>query len=176
MNFFRTTLGLKKSQQGRSFFQPSQKIFPISFKPKVAIAKFIGKMQKKSLVLWKINCMNEDCGELYQIMKNKYYFFGDCVWKISLRGFKTIFVSWNTKNAIFASGSFENHVKNTFNNHFFLNPLLWLQFFFNGCFWQFLFFFILIILSSIRPEIWKVIYLDVYFADLIFCFSMYSEN
>jgi len=34
-----------------TFFLPSQRNFPISFKPKVAIAKFIGKMQKKSVVL-----------------------------------------------------------------------------------------------------------------------------
>ena len=33
-----------------TFSLPSQRNFPISFKPKVAIAKFIGKMQK-SLVL-----------------------------------------------------------------------------------------------------------------------------
>ena len=30
---------------------PSQRNFPISFKPKVAIAKFIGKMQKKSGIM-----------------------------------------------------------------------------------------------------------------------------
>ena len=35
------------SQHGRLFSLPSQRNFPISFKPKVAIAKFIGKMQKK---------------------------------------------------------------------------------------------------------------------------------
>ena len=38
------------SQQGRPFSLPSQKNFLIFFKPKVAIAKFIGKMQT-SLVL-----------------------------------------------------------------------------------------------------------------------------
>ena len=32
---------------GQTFSLPSQRNFPISFKPKVAIAKFIGKMQKK---------------------------------------------------------------------------------------------------------------------------------
>ena len=35
------------SQLGKLFSLPSQKNFPISIKPKVAIAKFIGKMQKK---------------------------------------------------------------------------------------------------------------------------------
>ena len=35
------------SQLGKLFSLPSQRNFPISFKPKVAIAKFIGKMQKK---------------------------------------------------------------------------------------------------------------------------------
>ena len=35
---------------GHFFSLPSQRNFPISLKPKVAIAKFIGKMQKKSLV------------------------------------------------------------------------------------------------------------------------------
>ena len=34
-------------RQGRPFSLPSQRNFTISFKPKVAIAKFIGKMQKK---------------------------------------------------------------------------------------------------------------------------------
>ena len=33
--------------QGRPFSLPSQRNFSISFKPKVAIAKFIGEMQKK---------------------------------------------------------------------------------------------------------------------------------
>jgi hypothetical protein len=49
------TLGLKKmgllnwdSQQGRPFSLPSQRNFPISFKPKVAIADFFGKMQRKT--------------------------------------------------------------------------------------------------------------------------------
>ena len=32
---------------GQTFSLPSQRNFSISFKPKVAIAKFIGKMQKK---------------------------------------------------------------------------------------------------------------------------------
>ena len=32
---------------GKLFSLPSQKNFPVSFKPKVAIAKFIGKMQIK---------------------------------------------------------------------------------------------------------------------------------
>ena len=36
---------------GQIFSLPSQRNFPISFKPKVAIAKFIGKMQKKSGIL-----------------------------------------------------------------------------------------------------------------------------
>ena len=35
------------SQQGRLFSLPSQRNFLISFKPKVAIAKFVWKMQKK---------------------------------------------------------------------------------------------------------------------------------
>ena len=34
-------------KQGRPFSLPSQRNFPISFKPKVAIAKFVWKMQKK---------------------------------------------------------------------------------------------------------------------------------
>ena len=38
---------------GQTFSPTFPKNFPISFKPKVAIAKFIGKMQK-SLVLWKV--------------------------------------------------------------------------------------------------------------------------
>jgi hypothetical protein len=44
------TLGLKlnrDSQLGRTFSLPSQKNFPISFKLKVAIARFAWKMQKK---------------------------------------------------------------------------------------------------------------------------------
>ena len=39
------------SQLGRTFSLPSQRNFPISFKPKVAIAKFIWKMQKKSGIM-----------------------------------------------------------------------------------------------------------------------------
>ena len=39
------------SQQGRPFSLPSQRNFPISFKPKVAIAKFVWKMQKKSGIM-----------------------------------------------------------------------------------------------------------------------------
>ena len=39
------------SQQGRPFFLPSQRNFPVSFKTKVALAKFIGKMQKKSGIM-----------------------------------------------------------------------------------------------------------------------------
>ena len=35
------------SQLGKLFSLPSQRNFPISFKPKVAIAEFIGKIQKK---------------------------------------------------------------------------------------------------------------------------------
>jgi hypothetical protein len=35
------------SQQGRPFSLPSQRIFPISFKPKVAIAELFWKMQRK---------------------------------------------------------------------------------------------------------------------------------
>jgi len=38
---------------GELFSLPPQRYFPISFKPKVSIAKFIGKIQK-SLVLWKV--------------------------------------------------------------------------------------------------------------------------
>ena len=45
------------SQLGRLFSLPSQRNFPISFKPKVAIAKFIRKMQKKSLVLCGLDAM-----------------------------------------------------------------------------------------------------------------------
>jgi hypothetical protein len=37
--------------EGKLFSLPSQRNFPISFKPKVAIAKFIGKMQKKSGIM-----------------------------------------------------------------------------------------------------------------------------
>ena len=40
-----------KISLGKPFSLPSQRNFPISFKPKVAIAKFVWKMQKKSLVL-----------------------------------------------------------------------------------------------------------------------------
>ena len=36
--------------QGRPFSLPSQRNFPISFKPNVAIAEFFWKMQKKKLV------------------------------------------------------------------------------------------------------------------------------
>ena len=36
------------SQQGRPFTLPSQRNFPISFKPKVAIAEFFWKMQRKT--------------------------------------------------------------------------------------------------------------------------------
>ena len=36
------------SQQGRFFSLPSQRNFPISFKPKVAIAEFFWKMQRKT--------------------------------------------------------------------------------------------------------------------------------
>ena len=39
-----STLGLKETL-------PSQRNFPISFKPKVAIAKFVWKMQKKSGIM-----------------------------------------------------------------------------------------------------------------------------
>ena len=35
-------------------YLPSQRNFLISFKPKVAMAKFVWKMQKKSLVFWKV--------------------------------------------------------------------------------------------------------------------------
>ena len=35
-----------RTQQGRPFFLPSQGNFPISFKPKVAIAEFVLKVQK----------------------------------------------------------------------------------------------------------------------------------
>ena len=64
MNSAMATLGLKEmekflwegrekaklnwdSQKGRTFSLPSQRNFPIYYKPKVAIAKFIWKMQKK---------------------------------------------------------------------------------------------------------------------------------
>ena len=36
---------------GRTFPLPSQRNFPISFKPKVAKAKFVWKMQKKSGIM-----------------------------------------------------------------------------------------------------------------------------
>ena len=38
---------IKVCQQGRPFSLPSQKNFSISFKPKVAIAEFIWKMERK---------------------------------------------------------------------------------------------------------------------------------
>ena len=38
----------RDSQQGRPFSLPSQRNFPISFKPKVAIAEFFWKMQRKT--------------------------------------------------------------------------------------------------------------------------------
>ena len=41
-------LSLELLNWANFFSLPSQRNFPISFKPKVAIAKFIGKMQKKS--------------------------------------------------------------------------------------------------------------------------------
>ena len=44
MNSTMATLGLKEMGP---FFLPSQRNFPISFKHKVAIAKFIWKMQKQ---------------------------------------------------------------------------------------------------------------------------------
>jgi hypothetical protein len=40
-----------KNKLGKLFSLPSQRNFSISFKPKVAIAKFIGKMQKKSGIM-----------------------------------------------------------------------------------------------------------------------------
>ena len=54
------TLGLK--EMGKFLWEGREKVlsswlsqfFPISFKPKVAIAKFVWKMQKKSLVLLKV--------------------------------------------------------------------------------------------------------------------------
>jgi hypothetical protein len=42
------------SQQGRPFSLSSQRNFPITFKPKVAIAKFVLKIHKTNLVLWKV--------------------------------------------------------------------------------------------------------------------------
>ena len=39
------------SQPGKLYSLKSQKNFAISFKPKVAMAKFIGKMQKKSGIM-----------------------------------------------------------------------------------------------------------------------------
>ena len=39
------------SQLGKYFSLPSQRNFRISFKPKVAITNFIGKMQKKSGIM-----------------------------------------------------------------------------------------------------------------------------
>ena len=38
-------------RKGRIFSLPSQRNFPISFKPKVPIAKLIWKMQKKSGIM-----------------------------------------------------------------------------------------------------------------------------
>ena len=38
----------RDSQLGKFFSLPSQRNFPVSFKPRVAIAKLIGKMQKKT--------------------------------------------------------------------------------------------------------------------------------
>ena len=51
MNFAMATLGLKKNAKKNLVFHFGVGNFPISFKPKVAIAKFVWKMQKKSLVL-----------------------------------------------------------------------------------------------------------------------------
>ena len=62
MNFAMDTLGLKEAKLRRvptetanraEFFLYLKRNFPISFKPKVAIAKFIGKMQKKELGIMK---------------------------------------------------------------------------------------------------------------------------
>ena len=47
-NFAMATLGLKEMGKGRPFSLPSQRNFPISFKPKVAIAEFFWKMQRKT--------------------------------------------------------------------------------------------------------------------------------
>jgi hypothetical protein len=77
MNFAMATLGLKEmgkflwegrekslpswlsqfsfdfdSQQGRPFSLPSQRNFPIYFKPKVAIAVFFWKLQRKIWYFW----------------------------------------------------------------------------------------------------------------------------
>ena len=38
----------EQGQQGRPFSLPFQKNFPISFKPKVAIAGFVWEMQRKT--------------------------------------------------------------------------------------------------------------------------------
>ena len=52
MNFATATLGLKKMgkflMEGRETNLHSQRDFPISFKPKVAIAEFFWKMQRKA--------------------------------------------------------------------------------------------------------------------------------
>ena len=46
MNFAMATLGLK--EMGKFLWKGREKVCPVSFKLKVDIAKFIGKMQKKS--------------------------------------------------------------------------------------------------------------------------------
>jgi hypothetical protein len=45
------SLAKLREPTGQSFFLPSQRDFPISFKPKVAIVKLIGKVQKKSGIM-----------------------------------------------------------------------------------------------------------------------------
>ena len=45
MNVAMAKLGLK--EMGKFLWKGREKVCPVSFKPKVAIAKFIGKMQKK---------------------------------------------------------------------------------------------------------------------------------
>ena len=46
MNFAMAKLGLK--EMGKFLWKGREKVCPVSFKLKVDIAKFIGKMQKKS--------------------------------------------------------------------------------------------------------------------------------
>ena len=42
------TFAKLRQPTGQTFFLPSQRNFPISFKPKVAIAEFFWKMQRKT--------------------------------------------------------------------------------------------------------------------------------
>ena len=48
MNFDMATLGFKKAKLRQQTGQTFPKEFPISFKPKVAIAEFLWRMQRKT--------------------------------------------------------------------------------------------------------------------------------